>query len=202
MNPMRLLCKLGIVMCLIVFSGCLLKSQPSQYYTLNPMQRTETRPGPKSRFTVSVGPIFLPDSLKRPQIAIRTNDNQVGFSEFHKWAGQLKDDVKRILAENLSILLVEEGATVVTDDLLIEPDYRIVVNINRFDGKPGETAWLNAVWTLKDQKNPKIVTVTQSLFTEKISGPEYPDLVNAQSRALASLSMEVAAEIKKLRKSP
>jgi uncharacterized lipoprotein YmbA len=77
-----------------------------------------------------------------------------------------------------------------------------VVNINRFDGKPGESAWLNAVWTLKDQKNQKVVVVTQSLFTEKISGPEYLDLVNAQSRALASLSMEVAAEIKKLRKSP
>ncbi len=113
MNPMRLFCKLGIVLCLIVFSGCLLKSQPAQYYTLNPMQRTEARPDLKSRFTVSVGPVILPDSLKRPQIAIRTNDNQVGFSEFHKWAGQLKDDVKRILAENLSILLAEEGATVV-----------------------------------------------------------------------------------------
>ena len=202
MKP-RIYCRaLGMVLCLITLSGCLLKSQPAQYYTLNPMQRPEIHPDFTPRFTVSVGPVILPDSLKRPQIAIRANDNQVGFSEFHKWAGPLKDGTKRILAENLGILLAENGATVSTDELLIEPDYRVVVNINRFDGVPGETAWLNAVWTLKDQKNQKIVAVTQSLFTEKISGPGYPDMVNAQSRTLAALSREIAAEIKKFRKSP
>ena len=202
MNMMRSCCTLGMVLCLTTLSGCFVKSQPAQYYTLNPMQRPETSPDFKPRFTVSVGPVIIPDSLKRPQIAIRTSDNQVDFSEFHKWAGPLKDDIKRILAENLGILLAEEGATVSTDELLIEPDYRVVVNINRFDGVPGETAWLNAVWTLKDQKSQKIVAVTQSLFTEKISGPGYPDLVNAQSRTLAALSREIAAEIKKLRQSP
>jgi uncharacterized protein len=202
MKPMRHCCKLGIVLCLITLSGCLIKSQPAQHYTLNPIQRPETRPDFNPRFIVSVGPVILPDSLRRPQIAIRTNDNQVDFSEFHKWAGPLKDDAKRILVENLSILLAEEGATVSTDELLIEPDYRVVVNINRFDVGPGETASLNAVWTLKDQKNQKIVAVTQSLFTEKATGPGYPELVNAQSRTLAALSLEVAAEIKKLRKSP
>jgi uncharacterized protein len=202
MNMMRYCSILGMVLCLTTLSGCLLKSQPAQYYTLNPIQRPEIGPDFKPRFTISVGPVILPDSLKRPQIAIRTNDNQVGFSEFHKWAGPLKDDAKRVLAENLSILLAEEGATVSTDELLIEPDYRVVVNINRFDGLPGETAWLNAVWTIKDQKSLKIVAMTQSLFTEKVSGPGYPDLVNAQSRTLAALSLKIAAEIKKLRKSP
>ena len=202
MNAMKYCCTLGMVLCLTALSGCFLKSQPAKYYTLNPMHRPETRPDFKPVFTLSVGPVILPDSLKRPQIATRTSDNQVGFSEFHKWAGPLKDDIKRILAENLSILLTDEGATVTTDELLIEPDYRVVVNINRFDGVPGDTAWLNAVWTLKDQKSQKIVAVTQSLFTEKISGPDYPDLVNAQSRTLDSLSREIAAEIKKLRKSP
>jgi len=202
MKTMASCCTLGMVLCLTALFGCFMKSPPAQYYTLNPMQRLEARPDFKPRFTVSVGPVILPDSLKRPQIAIRTNDNQVDFSEFHKWAGPLKDDAKRILAENLGILLAEEGATVSTDELLIEPDYRVVVNINRFDGVPGETAWLNAVWTLKDQKSQKIVAVTQSLFTEKVSGPGYPGMVNAQSRTIAALSMEVAAEIKKLRHSP
>lgn len=201
MKEMRFYCTLGMTLCVITLCSCLLKSQPAQYYTLNPIQRPEARPDFNPRFTVSVGPVILPDSLKRPQIAIRTNDNQVGFSEFHKWAGPLKDDAKRILAENLSILLAEEGATVSTDELLIEPDYRVVVNINRFDGIPGETACLSAVWTLKDQKSQKIVAITQSLFTEKVSGPGYPDLVNAQSRTLAAFSLEVASEIKKLRKS-
>jgi uncharacterized lipoprotein YmbA len=194
---------LGLALSLMALSGCfLMKSQPTQYYTLNAMQQPVVRPDLNSRFMVSVGPVILPDSLRRPQIAIRTNDNQIDFSEFHKWAGPLTDETKRILAEDIGILLAEEGATVSTDELPIEPDYRVILNINRFDGMPGETVLLNAVWTLKDQKNRKIIAVNQSLLTEHVSGTGYPDLVNAQSRALAALSMEIAAEIKKLRKSP
>lgn len=203
MNSMKYCFTLGLALCLMALSGCfLMKSQPARYYTLNAMQQPAARPDFNPRFMVSVGPVILPDSLRRPQIAIRTNDNQMDFSEFHKWAGPLTDETKRILAENLNILLAEEGATVSTDELPIEPDYRVVVNINRFDGKPGETVLLNAIWTLKDQENRKIIAVNQSLLTEKVSGTSYSDLVNAQSRTLAALSREIAAEIIKLRKSP
>jgi uncharacterized protein len=201
MNAIRFFSRLLVVLCLAALSACFSSSQPSQYYTLNALQRPGAYQHVNSRFTVSVGPVFLPDILKRPQIAVRTNDNQVDFSEFHKWAGALKDDAKRMITENLSILLAEEGATVSTDDLLIEPDLRVVVNINRFDGVPGENASLNAVWTLKDQKNQKIIAMNQSLYSEKISGRNYADLVNAQSRTLQLLSREIAAEIIKLRKS-
>jgi uncharacterized protein len=203
MNSMKYCFTLGLALCLMSLSGCfLMKSQPTRYYTLNAMQQPAARPDFTPRFMVSVGPVILPDSLRRPQIAIRTSDNQMDFSEFHKWAGPLADDTKRILAENLGILLAEEGATVSTDELPVEPDYRVVVNINRFDGVPGETVLLNALWTLKNQKNQKIITVNQSLLTEKVSGTGYPDLVNAQSRTLSALSREIAEEIKKLRKSP
>jgi uncharacterized lipoprotein YmbA len=201
MNIFSYITVLSMLLCLTPLIGCFAKSQPAQYYTLSSMQRAESVPRIPSRFTVSVGPVIVPDSLKRPQIAIRTNDNQVSFSEFHKWAGLLKDDIKRILAENISILLSEEGGTVSTDELLIEPDYRVVVNMNRFDGAPEENACLNAVWTLKEQQNQKIIAVTQSLFTEKAAGPGYPELVNAQSRTLVLLSQEIAAEIKKQRRS-
>lgn len=181
--------------------GCFSRSQPAQYYTLSAMQRQETSPPvlPASRFTVSIGPITVPDSLKRPQIAIRINDNQVSYSEFHKWAGLLKDDIKRILAENIGILLAGEGGTVSTDDLLIEPDYRVVITINRFDGTPEEMACLNAVWTIKGRQNQKSIAVRQSVFTEKVDGPAYTDLVSTQSRTLALIGMEIAAEIKKQR---
>ena len=45
-----------------------------------------------------------------------------------------------------------ERAAVTTDDMAVDPDYRVVVNIDRFDGRAGGSVWLNAVWTLKEQK--------------------------------------------------
>ena len=199
MNTFKYTAAIALTLCISFLTGCFSRSQPAQNYTLSAMQRPEASPLAlsASRFTVSVGPVIVPDSLKRPQIAIRTNDNQVSYSEFHKWAGLLKDDIKRILAENIGILLAGEGGTVSTDDLLIEPDYRVVINISRFDGMPEENTCLNAVWTLKDRQHQKTIAVRQSVFTEKVDGPGYSDLVSAQSRTLALLSTEIAAEIKK-----
>lgn len=201
MNMLKCGAAAGAIFCLAILSGCMIKSQSPQYYTLNAMEHPAPRPAFAPRFTLTVGPVILPDSLKRPQIAVRTGENEFRFSEFNKWAGPLQDGIKRILAENLGILLAEDGATVSTDELLFEPDYRIVVNINRFDGAPADAACLNAVWTLKDtRKAQQNIVVTQSLFSEKISGTDYLDLVSAQSRTLADLSLQMADEIKKLRK--
>ena len=188
-------------LCFFIFSGCFPRSQQAQFYILSPMPRPDGVIVHKLQFTVSVGTVILPDILKRPQVAVRSGDNEVIFSEFHKWAGMLKDDTKRVLAEDLSILLASNGATVLTDDILIEPDYRVVVNINRFDGQPEHDVWLNAVWTVSDQKNQKSIAINQSVLQEKVSGQNYSDMVNAQSRVLEALAKQIASEIVKQRNS-
>ena len=100
---------------------------------------------------------------------------------------------------NLNGLLASKRAAVTTDDMAIEPDYRVVVNINRFDGLPGGSVWLNAVWTIREQKGKRAIAVNQSVIEEQVSGPGYPDLVSAQSRAVGQLSRAIAAELEKLR---
>ena len=58
--------------------------------------------------TIGVGPIRFPDYLDRPGIVTRSSGNTIEIAEFDLWAGSLKDDFMRILAENLSILLGTE----------------------------------------------------------------------------------------------
>ncbi len=187
---------LPILLILLVMSGCCFNSPSAKYYTLGAMQCSENgkTEAQTSRFTVAVGPVILPDMLKRPQIAVRTDNHRMVFSEFHKWAGLLKDDIKRVLTENLNSLLASEGATVFTDDTLMEPDYRVVVNINRFDGKPGDSVWLDAVCTLKNTRRQHD-TVFRYQVTEQCPGQDYTDLVRAQSLAITDLSRELANRI-------
>jgi hypothetical protein len=144
----------------------------------------------------------MPDLLQRPQIATRTNDHQISFSDFHKWAGTLADETKRVLVVNLNGLLANNRAAVTTDDMAIDPVYRVVVNINRFGGLPGGSVWLNAVWTLKEQKGKMAMAVNQSVIEEPVGGQGYSDLVNAQSRAIGQLSREIAAELDRALKTP
>ena len=200
MNAVRCVVKfaLGIGMLGLVLAGCA-TSPPARYYTLAPLQPPAVKAVSVPTFTVAVGPVIIPDLLQRPQIATRTNDQQISFSDFHRWAGALADETKRVLVVNLNGLLAGMRAAVSTDDMAIDPDFRVVVNINRFDGLPGSSVWLNAVWTIKEQKGKMAIAVNQSVIEEQVSGLEYLDLVSAQSRAIGQLSRAIAAELEKLR---
>ena len=203
MNAVRSFVKIALCMGLLglMLGGCA-TSPPAQYYTLAPLQPPEARAASAPVFTVAVGPVINPDLLQRPQIATRTSDHQISFSDFHKWAGTLADETKRVLVVNLNALLSGARAAVTTDDMAIDPDYRVVVNINRFDGRPGGSVWLNAVWTLREQKGKMAIAVNQSVIEEPVGGQGYPDLVSAQSRAIGQLSREIAAGIASARKAP
>jgi uncharacterized lipoprotein YmbA len=185
----------------LMLGGCA-TTPPAQFYTLAPLQPPGVQAASVPAFTVAVGPVINPDLLQRPQIATRTSDHQIRFSDFHKWAGTLADEAKRVLVVNLNALLSGARAAVTTDDMAIDPDYRVVVNINRFDGRPGGSVWLNAVWTLKEQKGKMAIAVNQSVIEEPVGGQGYPDLVSAQSRAIGQLSREIAAGIASARKAP
>jgi len=200
MNAVRCVVKfaLGIGMLGLVLAGCA-TSPPARYYTLAPLQPPAVKAVSVPTFTVAVGPVIIPDLLQRPQIATRTNDQQISFSDFHRWAGALADETKRVLVVNLNGLLAGMRAAVSTDDMAIDPDFRVVVNMNRFDGLPGSSVWLNAVWTIKEQKGKMAIAVNQSVIEEQVSGLEYLDLVSAQSRAIGQLSRAIAAELEKLR---
>jgi hypothetical protein len=182
----------------LVLGGCA-TSPPARYYTLAPLQPPAVKAASVPTFTVAVGPVIIPDLLQRPQIATRTNDHQISFSDFHRWAGTLADETKRVLVVNLDGLLAGKRAAVSTDDMAIDPDFRVVVNINRFDGLPGGSVWLNAVWTIKEQKGKMAIAVNQSVIEEQVNGQGYPDLASAQSRAIGQLSRAIAAELEKLR---
>ncbi len=203
MNAVRCFVKLALSMGLLslVLGGCA-TSPPAHFYTLAPLQPPAVKAASVPAFSVAVGPVITPDLLQRPQIATRTSEHQVSFSDFHKWAGTLADETKRVLVVNLNALMAGERAAVTTDDMAIDPDYRVVVNINRFDGRAGGSVWLNAVWTLKEQKGKMAVAVNQAVIEEPVGGQGYPDLVSAQSRAIGQLSRAIAAGIATARKAP
>ena len=55
-----------------------------------------------SAYSIAVGPITLPEVVDRPQIVLRAGPNEVTFVELHRWAGPLKSEIPRIIADNLA----------------------------------------------------------------------------------------------------
>jgi uncharacterized protein len=187
---------------LAVLSGCLGPSQPIEFYTLAPLPRTSAAPGGAPAAVVAVYPAVIPAVIDRPQIVTRADENQIMLSELNRWGGSLKEEISRTLVENLGILLAERRVSVMSDNLAPDPACFVAVTFNRFDGRLGESVRLNAAWAVRDPKARKTLAVRTSLIVEQAAGPGYAELVAAQSRALAALSREIAAELAAVLKAP
>ncbi|MEN6373953.1 MAG: PqiC family protein [Smithella sp.] len=184
-----------LICCAVValIAGC--ASSPSRFYTLS-----STAPpavSPSSGYTVSVGPVTVPDVVNRLPIVLRTGPNQVFVSEFDRWASPLKGDVARVVAGNLISILGTPQVTIFPQSSASGASYRVTIDILRFDSELGKAATLDAIWTVNSVKEKKPYR-GRMMITEPTQGGDYPDLVAAHSRALGLLSAEIARMILKI----
>ena len=178
----------------LVLAGCFGTSTPIQYYTLTPLPRPAGLADGGTATVVAVLPVAIPASIDRPQIVTRTAANQLSLSEYNRWGGSLKEDIGRALVQNLNDLLTGRTVSVVPESLAVDPRYYVAVTVNRLDGRLGETVWLNAGWTLRDQQARRTLAIRSFVAEERTAGPGFADLVAAQSRLVEALSREIAAE--------
>ena len=77
------------------------------------------------------------------------------------------------------------------------PDYRVEVELLTMDGTLGRTVSLEAWWSVSHGAEKARVT-RKSSYSEPVAGQDYEALVQAQSRALAALSRDIAGALKEL----
>jgi len=193
-----LLFSLGLLFVL----GCA-SSPPSRYYTLSSLQAggRELRESISDQgFTIVVGPITIPEYLDRAEIVTRSSSNKITFSGYDVWAGSLAEDFSRALAENLFALLPRVTVIVYPGPRPPSIDYRITVDVVRFDGPVGGDVSLVARWAILEGKEKKIVLVRRSTIIEPSGAEGYEAMVAADSRAVEKLSREIAEAIMSLPK--
>jgi uncharacterized lipoprotein YmbA len=177
-------------------------SPPAKFYTLSPLAATgemKTEKGPAGRdLAVGIGPVRIPQYLARKEIVTRTDANQIDLAEYDLWGGSLQDDFSRNLRENLSLLLAGEGVSLFPWPALAALDYRVGVDVIRFDGNRGGPVVLIANWTIREGQGAKVVRVQTSRIQEPSGGQSYEAMVGGMSRALARLSREIGEAVKAL----
>ncbi len=188
------------VLFLLILCGCG-STQPSRFYTLGSIgkydARTRSTAADQTIF-VTVGPVNIPDYLDRPQIVSRTSKNELSLSEFDRWAGSLKDDIVRVISENLTDLLSQNSVFVSPWGRGTGGDYRVIIDIRRFDAMPEGNILLNAQWTIVGKQGKQVLRARKSVITESLSAQTYDAKVTAMSGAFAKLSSDIAEGIKGL----
>ena len=182
------------------FHGCAGKSGPTTYYTLSPIDATSQaglQPAAIGDVSIGIGPVTFPDELDRQRIVTRSGRNQLEINEFHRWGGSLENTFVQVLTENLSIVTGNSRIVAQPWERYFDPDYRVVMDVRRFDGRLAEFASLNATWMILKAGTHKPLVVRQTIVQEAVTADSYEAFVAAQSAATAAISREIAAELQK-----
>ncbi|MBN2299441.1 MAG: membrane integrity-associated transporter subunit PqiC, partial [Deltaproteobacteria bacterium] len=154
----------------IFLAGCA-GTPPSRFYLLSPlhssghMQAQLTEPG---CISLGIGPVELPQYLNRPQIITRISENELDLADFDKWAEPLDENISRVLVENLIGLLDPDSFAIHPWKGSMHIDYRIALEIIRFDGSLSSSASLVARWSIFDHEGRNLLITKRVAYSEPV----------------------------------
>ena len=190
-----------LLCCVLLLAGCIGRKSPEvTYYSLFTMEQLSDVQAIASHpeLRLGIGPVSIPDSLKRSQVATRQHGNQYAFDEFNRWAGVLEKDLTSVLGDNLGDLLGVEKVGYFPWMHYFKPTYRVVIDVVRLDGALDGEAVLSARWAVTDADGKEFLAGGKSDYRRPLQGSDYAALVEAESLLVAELSKKVAGEIDSL----
>jgi uncharacterized lipoprotein YmbA len=175
-------------------AGC--STPDSRFYTLR--ADTAQAGDGTSPITIVVGPITLPESVDRPQLVTSSGENRVEIQEFHRWAQPLRTEIPRVVAAQLGRQLGTAHAGVSSDVAISDPDYRVLIDVQRFDFRRGEAATVEALWTVRSRSGS--TRTGHTLAQERVVDASYDAMVAAQRRALGAVSRDIGNAVQALQR--
>jgi uncharacterized lipoprotein YmbA len=132
--------------------------------------------------------------VDRPEFVVEIAPNRVDVDEFNRWAAPLDDGIANVVAGNLVVLL---GTPQVATGTLanFNPDYRVTINVQRFESVRAESATVDALWTVQKIGGGPARS-GRTVAREAVQGEGFDALAAALSRALATMSADIAAAIR------
>ena len=177
------------------------KSLSTRFYLLTPVEKAASpaRPdGGEKDLSIGVGPVGFPEYLARQQIVTRIGPNQLHLAEFDRWAEPLDRNFARVLQENLQVFLDTEQIVGYPWPASAAIDYRVVVNVQRFEVTPGEAAVLEVFWGISRGDDKQVLLRREDRFISKVEKKDYPSVAQAQSQALTAFSRLVAEQVRSI----
>ena len=180
----------------VLLSGCISNtSKPASFYVINASESLqslldENRKGP----AIKISAVDIPPYLDRKQIVTRQTDNQLHFSEQHRWAGRFRKNLSRVMARNLSQLLGNADVAVSPSSLPIKASYQVAIEISRFERDVSGYVVLSASWRIVRDKDMSLVISGSETFKSSMTSEiqDYRATVSAMAETYSRLSVMIA----------
>jgi uncharacterized protein len=179
-------------MVLVAAAAACSRSAPSRFYTLDSVATPIT--GPAVHEVIMVGPVSVPAAVDRPQIVVQAAANRADVEEFNRWAAPLSDSIARVVAGDLEAQL--GTANVVTAPAgSFDPAYKVTINVQRFESIKGQSALVEAAWGVRRTADG-VTRTGRTVARENVQNDSFEALAAAYSRALATISAQIAAALR------
>jgi uncharacterized lipoprotein YmbA len=198
MNGARLGVRLGGALLPAVLAAC--GSVPTQNYyvltaTVAPVAASASAPGGQG-LVIAVDPARVPELVDRPQFVVGAGDaNRVTILEQQRWGEPLRAAIAQVIALDLERQLPGGRVTASPQDTLPEGAWRLTLDVQRFESRPGDAVTIELAWTLR-RNGADNAKSGRSLAREPVAAGDYGAIAAAYSRALATLSREIAAALR------
>jgi uncharacterized lipoprotein YmbA len=169
-------------------------SEPTRFYLLSPQ--------PSAASARAVGPVVFVDQatvapyLDRAQLVSRVAPDQVAFAELRTWAEPVTSMITRYVVDALGDRLGPDHVLETPARRDLVPDFRLALDVQRFDGDRAGIMVLDARWTLLAGVEERFLATGRERIAMPADDPASWDArVAALGRALSRFSQTVGEEI-------
>jgi uncharacterized lipoprotein YmbA len=178
------------------------QKDPWGLFTLSPLPESKQDGAMRSpqsvQRAISVGPIHLPAYLDQDQLVTRISQNRLTLSENDRWAEPLEDNIARVVAQDLSMLLQTDEVNVDPWPVRQRPAYQVEIEVLSFETDTAGTAHLVGRWSLRDVARRQTLAEKETRLTASGGGTSTEQSVASLSKALGDFSLAIAGVIREL----
>lgn len=146
-----------------------------------------------SGLTLGVGPIGLPEYLRRMEIQTRTDGTRLLPSPTERWGEPLDRGVERVLSIDLARALGAERVVLHPWYATEKPDVQVRIAFSRFEREAPGQVILRARWSIRRLGSDAPAVEHETNLQRPVAQADGASTALALSHALAELSREIAA---------
>lgn len=184
----------AIAVALLALAACATPLK-TRYYTLFGLaQAPVAAASAAAQYRVAIGPVSVPEALDRLQVVLRVAPNRYAISDSERWSEPLKREIPRVLAQEVGRRLPAAHVAANFQYGGQDADYRVWMDLLRFESAPGESITLEAAWSLRNRAGERL-REGRFVLVEGVDAAGISPLVAAHGKALSALAREIAATV-------
>jgi uncharacterized lipoprotein YmbA len=188
---------IGALVGVVLLLGCS-SAAVTRYYVLSPVTAGVAEQAlSATNVAVTIREVRLPQYLERPQIVTRGGDHQIALADDAQWAGNLQQDMTRVLTENLAAQLKSDRIFSAPHNGPLKPDFRLDLEVLRFEQDPDRRVALSVRWWLiRASDNTLLEAPATTLYGSALENRSYEALVASMSTVYGDLARLIARSIR------